>query len=238
MLNSSEKKESVWRGFKRIDFVFNGHNAVIVFPLKTDKKNNWIWKTEFFEAFDNAEMELLKNGYVRVYYEISNMYGNSYSVRLMHLFYLYIINEYNLNDKVCLFGFSRGGLYAFNFALQYPEYCKKLYLDAPVLDLNTWPEKFSKEYYEYLNCYSLSEETTKIFNQSPINNLNEFSNLNIPVILIAGDADETVAFEKNSKLMIEMFKEKSNFTYIIKNNCGHHPHGLENIKKIIEFIND
>ena len=125
------------------EFTFLGHEAIVIIPDNPNGK--WIWKTEFLYAFDQAERALLDDGYTRVYYQISNKYGSYNAVRLMRKFYHYVVKEFALDEKCILFGFSRGGLYAFNFALFYPEYVEKVYLDAPVLDMKTWPPKGSVE---------------------------------------------------------------------------------------------
>ena len=44
------------------------------------KNGKWIWKTEFFDAFDQAERALLERGYTRVYYQISDEYGSPYEI--------------------------------------------------------------------------------------------------------------------------------------------------------------
>ena len=120
-------------------YIFNGYEATVIIP---DKPNGeWLWKTEFLYAFDALERKLCEDGFTRVYYQISNKYGSPDSVELMHDFYLDLMNRYKLNEKAILIGFSRGGLYAFNFALKYPTCVKKMYLDSPVLDLRTWPKK-------------------------------------------------------------------------------------------------
>lgn len=91
-----------------IKFNFNGYEATVVRPENPNGK--WVWKTEFFGAFDMAERELLDLGYTRVYYAIRDMYGSYRAVRLMHEFYKHVIKEFSLEDKCALFGFSRGGL--------------------------------------------------------------------------------------------------------------------------------
>lgn len=124
---------------RKEEFEYNGYKATVLFPDNFNGK--WVWKTEFFYAFDQAEQELFSKGYARVYYEISDMYGSDRAVRLMHLFHLHLREKYGLKTKPNLCGFSRGGLYAFNYALYYPEYVEKLYLDAPVLNLKSWPPR-------------------------------------------------------------------------------------------------
>ena len=226
---------------KVINYDFDGFEVTVITPENPNGK--WIWKTEFLYAFDKAEVELVKLGYTRVYYKISNMYGNYKSIRLMHKFYLHIIEKFNLDKKCILFGFSRGGLYAFNYALSYPETVDKVYLDAPVLDLTTWPLKFEegtdmrKCYDEMLICYNLTDQTVLTFKDMPINNLAEFFEHKIPLLLVAGDSDQVVSYERNSLKVIDFCKENSiPLEYYVKPGCLHHPHSLEDVTPIIDFV--
>ncbi len=185
-------------------FEFNGHKAEIIIPDNPNGK--WIWKTEFFRAFDQAEVALCNKGYTRVYYRISDMYGSDKAIRLMRAFYHEVTKRYNLSKKAILFGFSRGGLYAFNFALFYPEYTDKVYLDAPVLDMKSWPMGTALQN-QMLAEYWQTEESFPDFKGNPIDNLEEFFSNGIPLLLIAGNADMSVAFEKNAGAVIEYCKE-------------------------------
>lgn len=217
------------------EFIFEGNNATVIIP--DNFHGEWIWKTEFLYAFDQAERALTDEGYARVYYEISDRYGSYKAVRMMHSFYRYVIEKFQLNDKCHLFGFSRGGLYAFNFALYYPEYVASVYLDAPVLDMKSWPLKGSIEQAQLFEEYTLTTETLKKFKDNPVDNLEEFFSLNIPLLLIAGEKDELVDFSQNSGKVIAYCKQKGiAIDCIVKENCGHHPHSLENVQPIIEFI--
>lgn len=217
------------------EFVFNGHTATVIIPDKPNGK--WIWKTEFLYAFDQAEQKLNQMGYTRVYYSISHKYGSYQAVRLMRKFYHHVVEKYSLDKKAYLFGFSRGGLYAFNFALFYPEYVAKVYLDAPVLDMNDWPPKDSNERQQVYEEYCLTEKTLENFNGNPINNLDEFFSLNIPLMIVAGGSDEVVHYDKNSQIVIEYCKKNNiDLVYFVKPECMHHPHSLEDVKPIIDFI--
>ena len=217
-------------------FTYNGYKATVIRPANPNGK--WIWKTEFLYAFDKAERTLVNDGYTRVYYEISNMYGNPEAVALMEQFYHEVISRYDLDEKCMLFGFSRGGLYAFNFALAYPQYVDKMYLDAPVLDLKTWPTKANNpnEFAGMLKCYGLTEETFADFKGSPIDKLEEFFALNIPLIVVAGDADATVPFEENAGTLINYALANGHpITYYVEEGKDHHPHSLTDVTPIVEF---
>ncbi len=219
---------------KEINFEYNGYQATILMPENFNGK--WIWKTEFFYAFDKAEQALLGQGFARVYYGISDKYGSNKAVRLMHNFHKHIVKEYGLQEKAILFGFSRGGLYAFNYALYYPECVEKIYLDAPVLDLKTWPKKGQKEQAEMLEEYCLNEYLLPMFKGNPVDNLAEFFNYNIPLLLVAGAVDDVVPLDRNGDKVITYCKEHNiPLEYYIKPDCGHHPHSLEDITPILKF---
>ena len=155
----------------------------------------------------------------------------------MHKFYNFVVTEFNLEKKCSLFGFSRGGLYAFNFALFYPECVEKMYLDAPVLDMKSWPPKGSIEQGQAFEEYGLNADTLLTFKGNPIDNLDEFFSLNIPLLLVAGGMDEVVAFDENVGKVINYCKEKGiEITSIVKPECLHHPHSLDDVTPIVEFI--
>ena len=216
-------------------FQFNGYTGTVIIPEKPNGK--WIWKTEFLYAFDQAERALVEQGYTRVNYGISDKYGSYNAVRLMYKFYNFVVKEFDLDEKCSLFGFSRGGLYAFNFALFYPECVEKVYLDAPVLDMKSWPPKGSVEQAQAFEEYGLNEDTWLTFKGNPIDNLDEFFSLNLPLLLIAGGKDEVVAFEENSGKLIAYCKEKGiEITSIVKPEGLHHPHSLDDVTPIVEFI--
>ena len=216
-------------------FEYNGYKATVITPDNPNGK--WIWKTEFLYAFDQAERELCDMGYTRVYYAISDKYGSYKSVRLMQYFYHFVKEKYSLTDKCILFGFSRGALYAFNFAITHPNCVEKIYLDAPVMCLRSWPPEGSTQRLEIYKEYSLNSETLATFNDNPIDNLAEFFSYGIPVLLVAGDSDEIVPFEENSKIMLDYALDHGiNIKYIIKPGCKHHPHSLNDVSPIIEFV--
>ena len=216
---------------------FGNHTATVIRPDSPNGK--WVWKTEFLYDFDAAERELLERGYTRVYYSISDKYGSYEAVRLMHAFHKYLVREagLGLEERCTLFGFSRGGLYAFNYTLFYPELVEKVYLDAPVLDMRTWPHCGSREKEQMLFEYDLTDATLASFKGHPVERLAEFFSLNIPLLLVAGDSDPVVPFPENGGRVIEYAKEHGiPLEYYVKPGCSHHPHSLEDVTPIINFV--
>ena len=217
-----------------LNLEYCGKEVVVIRPDKPNGK--WIWKTEFLYAFDAAERRLTELGYTRVYYRISDMYGSYRAIRMMHDFRKYIVEKFDLEEKCILFGFSRGGLYAFNFALFYPEYVEKMYLDAPVLDFRTWPPR-GPQRDQLCEVYSINEEALMTFKGNPIENMPELFSHGIPLMLVAGDSDEIVPFDKNSEKMINYCRENGiKITYVVKPGCAHHPHSLDDVTPIVDFV--
>ena len=221
---------------RKEEFEVNGYKATVLIPENPNGK--WIWKTEFFYAFDQAECALFDKGYTRVYYKVSDMYGSTRAVRLMRNFHKELLKKFSfLEEQAILFGFSRGGLYAFNYALYYPESISKIYLDAPVLNLKSWPPKNCIEQKQFFEEYNIGLETFEAFRDSPIDHMEEFFEYKIPVLLVAGDSDEDVPFTENGQIMIDKAKElNANVKFILKKGCGHHPHSLENVQPIVKFL--
>ena len=224
-------------------FMFNDREVTVIKPENEATGGNWVWRAEFLGAFDYADKALLEKGWYIVYYKVSDMYGCPYAIELMKKFHNFIVEKYKLNPKAAIFGFSRGGLYSVNYSLKHPQDIGVIYLDAPVLDIKSWPGGLmtgtggEKEWEECKECYELTEETVSDFKRSPVDRLDELLETRIPLILVAGDSDTVVPYKENGKILEEKYKNSSvPFEVYIKPGCEHHPHSLENPAPIVSFI--
>ena len=232
-----------WKGYKRYDFYFNGREAIVIEPKLIAKGNPWVWRVEFFDSFAQADMQMLEKGHYLVYYRINDMYGNPESIQLMKEFHSFLVKKFLFKAKTILFGFSRGGLYSFNYAAEFPEKVAKLYLDAPVLDIKSWPAGkgkgigSAKEWRDCMECYSINEESLEFFTGSPIDKIEEVVKNKINIILVAGDSDKVVPYEENGEVLALEYKRLGgNIEVIVKIGIDHHPHSLENPKPIVDFL--
>lgn len=235
--------ESKWKGYRRLDFYLDGREGILIAPEQPREDGMWIWRTEFFGAFDQADMALLEQGYYLAYYCLSDMYGSPKAVSLMEEFRGFVMGYFKLSGKPILFGFSRGGMYAVNYAAKYFQSVTALYLDAPVLDMNSWPRGMGKGSGNALcwegckKCYGVNEEEALTTVKNPIRQLPVLRRANIPIILVAGGQDQTVPYEENGAKLAELYQDSSLFRVIVKPDCGHHPHSLEDPTPIVEFCN-
>jgi pimeloyl-ACP methyl ester carboxylesterase len=59
----------------------------------------------------------------------------------------------------------------------------------------------------------------------------------IPVVMVAGGNDIIVPYEENGAILEKFYKENGGRIKVyIKPECGHHPHGLENYKMVVDEI--
>lgn len=131
-----------WEGYELETGIYQEYEYGIVFPKEMAPGRPYIWRTEFFGAFPSVDLAMLEKGYAVIYYRISDLYGSPKAVKLMEAFQPFIQGKYGLSAQAILFGFSRGGLYALHYAAKYPERIAALYMDAPVVDIYSWPGGF------------------------------------------------------------------------------------------------
>ncbi len=231
--------ETIWNGFKRIDFTFEGMDAIVVFPEKANDERNWLLKTEYFEAFPTLEIEMLKKGWHVLYVGNITRWCKAEDIDRKARFSKAMIKEYNLSPKCVPVGMSCGGMIGTLFAAKYPELISSLYLDAPVIDVygSLMLPKNADMLVEFIDAMGMTEKELSTYKEQPKYKLEILIKNNIPVIMVYGDSDEIVPYEINGLLLEKYYRENGGIieTYG-KAGCGHHPHGLDDSTCLIEFI--
>ncbi len=236
-------KVSAWQGYERLDFSVAGKPGWIVKPKTAAAGRPWIWRTEFFGHEPQADIALLGVGWHVAYYKVSDMYGAPASIDLLAGFHAAVTRDFSLNQRAVLEGFSRGGLYAVNFAATHPDKTAALYLDAPVLDIRSWPggkgkgKGSPKNWQEALAIYGLTEETAVTFKGNPLDRLEPIAKARIPILSICGAADSVVPMAENTALLESRYKALGGLIEVIaKPGVDHHPHSLKDPQPIVDFL--
>lgn len=235
----SAVQTSKWNGFDRLDFTVGGRPAILVLPASAAPGRPWIWRAEFFGHEPQVDLALLARGWHVAYIDAKNMYGGPKAMGVFGQFYAHLVVQHALAKRVVLEGFSRGGLYAFNFAATHPTRVAALYLDAPVLDIRSWPGKnrASKEWAECLEAYGLSEASLVAFRGNPLDRVVPVAKGGVPVIVVCGDADTTVPMAENTALLEKRFRELGGtIEVIVKPGGEHHPHSLKDPTPVVDFL--
>lgn len=232
--------KSVWEGCDRYDFKVEGRDALVVIPKEAAPGRPWIWRPAFFGAFPSVDQALLKQGWHLAYYDVTHLYGSPRAVRLSKKFYDYVVPTFNLSDKVVVEGFSRGGYMAFAWAEAYPETVSSLYVDAPVCDITSWPGRHQPEFWQgFLEEWGVRDEDVDSgFTGNAIQRLPTIAKAGIPIISVCGGADEGVPYKDNMEKVKVAYEALGGLVeVIVKPDCGHHPHSLEDPAPVVDFLN-
>ena len=231
--------KSLWEGCDRYDFKVEGRDALVVVPKEAAPGRPWIWRPAFFGAFPSVDKALLKEGWHLAYYDVTHLYGSPRSVSLAKAFYDYVVPKFNLSRKVVVEGLSRGGYFSFAWADAYPETVSSLYVDAPVCDITSWPGRKQPELWKgFLEEWGVRDEDVDGgFAGNALAHLPGIAAAGIPVISVCGGADETVPYDENMLKVQEAFRNMGGAVeVIVKPDCGHHPHSLEDPTPVMDFV--
>jgi pimeloyl-ACP methyl ester carboxylesterase len=232
-----------WMGYARSNIESEGRAGFVVKPKTAAPGHPWIWRTEFFGTEPQGDLALLAKGWHVAYVDVRNLYGAPVALDAMDAFHGRVVREFHLAPKVVLEGFSRGGLFAFNWAARHPDRVAGIYADAPVLDFKSWPggrghgPGSPADWQRLLQAYGFSEAQALAFGANPLDNLRPLAAAKIPILCVCGDADQTVPFEENARLAESRYRQLGgDFKIIVKPGGDHHPHSLADPTPIVDWI--
>ncbi len=204
----------------------------------------WIWRTEFFGHEPQGDIALLGRGFHVAYMDVQNMYGAPVALDHMDKFYDELTRNRGLSAKPVLEGFSRGGLFAFNWAARHPDRVSAIYADAPVCDFKSWPGgkrtgKGSPGDWERLKPFTASpkQQALAYHRQSRGQPRAAGQGAASPSCTIVGDADDRRAGRGEHRAGERALREarRRNQGHR-KPGVDHHPHSLKDPTPIVEFI--
>ncbi|OGV68769.1 MAG: hypothetical protein A3K19_24175 [Lentisphaerae bacterium RIFOXYB12_FULL_65_16] len=235
--------KTTWNSFCRQDFVVDGRATILVSPRAAAPGKPWVWRTEYFGAFPQADLAMLEHGWHLAYYTVSELWGGNRCVEIMGGFHDHMASTRGFTALPALFGFSRGGFSAFNYTARFPDKVGSLYLDAPLLDMKSLAGmKAAATPTEGFKAMLKDRPSidAEAFDDVPLNALDQLEKVaaaKIPILLVAGDADEVVPYEENGAVLARRYPQcGGKIEVILKPGCGHHPHSLEDTAPIVRFM--
>ncbi|MCZ2617538.1 GDSL-type esterase/lipase family protein [Bacteroides fragilis] len=229
-----------WKGFDQYTFAYQDREAIVVCPKHAATGNPWIWRPAFFGAFASVDEELLRRGFHVAYYDLTHLYGSPCARKSGTDFYWNMVRMYGLSPKVTLEGFSRGGLFAYNWAADHPDKVACIYVDAPVCNVFSWPGRSPENaglWKGLLEEWGLADDQMNSFSGNPIDRLKPLTDAGIPVICVCGDSDKVVPFSENSAIVRQRYTAMgAPFELILKPGVDHHPHSLSDPAPVVDFI--
>ena len=235
---------SQWNGYERLDFEVDGRACLLVLPKTPAPGKPWIWRTEFFGHEPQGDVALLGKGFHVAYMDVQNLYGAPVALDHMDAFYTQLTAQFGLSPKTVLEGFSRGGLFAFNWAARNPQRTAAVYVDAPVLDFKSWPGGKGRspgspgDWERLQQVYAFASEAEALdYKLNPVDNLAPLARAGIPILSVCGETDRAVPIEENSRVVEQRYRALGGpITLIAKPFCDHHPHSLQDPTLIVNFV--
>ena len=94
----------------------------------------------------------------------------------------------------------------------------------------------SRFYPEFVETTGLTLTDMINYRNHPYDKLPTIVAAGIPIFLVCGGADRVVPYAENGKALYDYVSANGgNITEIVKPDCDHHPHGLDDLSPLIEF---
>ncbi len=237
-----------WEGFVRHNFKVDEADVIVVEPADPLPGRPWAWRGEFFGAFPNADVALVKAGWHLAYIGVPDQFGSPRAMAQWEKLYDILVKNHHLSPRPALIGLSRGALYCLAWAAAHPDKTLLVYLDNGVCDFRSWPGGKPKglgtgvgsaeDWIKLLKAFDFKNDHEAITSElNPVERLEPIAEAKIPILLVYGDSDKTVPHQENSAVVYDRCKALGGpVERIVKPGADHHPHGLTDPRPIVEFF--
>ena len=234
-----------WHDHVRHGFTFQGRQAWVVEPEKPLPGNPWSWCMMFPDAFTErcAAPQLLAAGFHHAFVDVGNTFGCPDAIAALAAFHDELVRR-GLAQRPALIGISRGGLYAQRFASEHPGNVSVIYGDNPVCDFKSWPggkgagRGNPKDWEACLAAYEFGGESQALaYKGNPVDALEPLVKAGIAMIHVVGDRDDVVPPAENALVVERRCRQLGGTIEVIHDPAkGHHPHGLDDPRPVVEFV--
>ena len=234
-----------WHGHTRHSFSFDGTPAWVVIPENALPGNPWSWFLMFPDDFTSrcAAPQLLSAGFHHAFLDVGNSFGSPAAIARLAAFHAELVRR-GLHPQPVLIGISRGGLYAHRFAAEHPEKVGVIYGDAAVCDFKSWPggrgtgKGSPPDWLALKAAYGFADDAAALaYPGNPVDALKPLAAAGIKLIHVVGDDDDVVPPQENALLVESRYRALGGTIELIhKPGIGHHPHGLDDPKPVVDFI--
>ena len=237
-----EFRKLTWNGYELLEFTLMGRLARLVIPKEKAEGGPWLLKTEYFNAFPSLELAMLERGWHVAFITNQTRWHVESDDDAKEALADFLEKEFSLAKKCITVGMSCGGLQSIYFAAEHPERVAAMYLDAPVVNLLSCPCGVGMRtnldaYPEFMTATGLTKTDLINYRNHPYDRLGELVAANIPMFLVCGDSDTIVPYPENGEALYDYVSSHGgNITQIVKPGADHHPHGLNDVSPLVEFV--
>ncbi|MEO1524332.1 MAG: hypothetical protein AAFX06_02800 [Planctomycetota bacterium] len=239
-------RESSFHGFEMHSLKLDSVECRIVSPKAPAEGKPWVWRARFWGHQPQFDLEMLRRGWHVVYCDVAGLFGNDVAIERWDQFYRQT-QKWGLHEKPFLEGMSRGGLIVMRWASANANVVAGIYVDNAVMDFRSWPAaKFlgadalgtgaTGAWKQCLQAYGLSEDAALRYSDGPLDRLKSLAEKEVPIYALINEADDVVPPAENGDQLVKRYRELGG--KIIEHRrpgLGHHPHGLQDPKPIVQF---
>ena len=201
-------KQSEWNGYSKTSFKLDGKDCFVVEPEFTAEGKPWVWRARFPGFHSEIDQLLLAQGYHVAHINTGGMLGSPAALKHWESFYRLLTEQHEFNQKVALYGVSRGGLFVYRWAKQHPESVACIYNDTPVCDFKSWPGGKGKgmgsaaTWSHLMEQYGFSSEAEALaYGDNPVDQLEPIAKAQIPIMHIVTENDQVVPPSENTYVL-------------------------------------
>ena len=224
-------------------FLIDSRPAFIMWPAeeKRQKPQPWIMYAPTLPAYPDSHEKWMHEQFLAAGIAVAGIdageaYGSPNGQKLMSALYEELTEKRGFAKKPCLFGRSRGGLWASNWGIANPDKVAGIAGIYPVFDLRTYPclAKAAPVY-----GMSTQELEARLADYNPIARIDVLAKAKIPVCIIHGDEDKVVPLKDNSQALADQYKQagaEDAVTLIVVEGQGHNFwEGFFHCQELVDF---
>ena len=205
-----ENTKSNFHGYTQYDFELFGWSCKLVSPRHTALGRPWIWRSGHWGDYTDLDQQLLQRGIHVAYIDTEGLFGNSEAEDRWFRLYDFMTKG-GMDKKVSIESYGIGSLEAMNWSVNNKDKIKAIYLDEPLLDLNSWPggtKKASEEIdirKKVLRAHGIkNSKKEEPFMFSPVNSLEKWNENQIPFFVVYSKLNGKIVPEENIKKFLSV----------------------------------
>jgi hypothetical protein len=227
-------------GTTRLEFMIAGGRGFLLMPTRPapNGSKSWLWYSPTFiglhpsegdpnELIDQRERtsnawfikRLLEHGLYVAGLEVGESYGNPIGREQYTEFYHYLVDQFGLSVKTCLYSQSRGGLQNFNWALEHPDWVLCITGCQVVLDIRLYPGLDKA-----CGVYDMTAEQLEasLEEHNPIDrSMAPLAQAKVPIMHVLGDRDGLVPVEQTMDFARRYWAHGGSMQVIVNPGIGH-----------------
>ena len=214
MVDNAARETGQW-GCARMDFGVPAGRGFVILPAKParEKDRPWIWYAPSFLEKPYPLPKELHAWYMRQWLaagiaiggvDVGESWGNPAGRAGFTEFHAAAVRRFDLDPKACMFGQSRGGLFAYNWAVEHPSSVRCIGGVYPVCNLRiaAVQEKVCAAY-----GLPMKQLLAAGAEHNPVERLAPLAKAGVPIFHVHGDEDKVVPIEEHTGELARRYRD-------------------------------